>query len=186
MTIEVQGNKVGNIETLQKDHEEADSRMFNQARYLLPNNQIWRIIIPPPDTDVFIIACFQFIKSSFPFSELCFETAYAKSFRYVAVHDICKKYGATFCMSLPVAHALTGCESTSSFTGVGKKTVVKILQTKIGELQSLYDLGDLLEVQMKSDAVNNTIKFVISLYDKTADTDQINEILYKLFAQKKF
>ena len=89
-------------------------------------------------------------------------------------------------MSLPVAHALTGCESTSSFTGVGKKTVVKILQTKIGELQSLYDLGDLLEVQMKSDAVNNTIKFVIWLYDKTADTNQINGILYKLFAQKKF
>ena len=89
-------------------------------------------------------------------------------------------------MSLPVAHALTGCESTSSFAGVGKKTAVKTLQTKTGELQSLYDLGDLLEVQMKSGAVNNTIKFVICLYDKTAGTNQINEILYKLFAQKKF
>ena len=82
-------------------------------------------------------------------------------------------------MSLPVVHAL-------SFTHIGKKTAFKILQTKISELQSLYDLGDLVEVQMNSDAVNDTIKFVVWLHDKTADTNQINEIRYKLFAQKKF
>ena len=87
-------------------------------------------------------------------------------------------------MSLPVVHTLTGCDSTSSFTGIGKKTAFKILQTKIIELQSLYDLGDLVEVQMNSDAVNDKIKFVVWLYDKTADTNQINEIHYKLFAQK--
>ena len=79
-------------------------------------------------------------------------------------------------MSLPVVHALTGCDLTSSFTGIGKKTVFKILQTKIVKLQLLYDLGDLVEVQMNSDAVNDTIKFVILLYDKTADTNQIHEI----------
>ena len=60
-----------------------------------------------------------------------------------------------------------------------------MLQTKISELQSLYDFGDLVEVQMNSDTVNDTIKFVIWLYDKTADTNQINKIRYKLFAKKK-
>ena len=86
--------------------------------------------------------------------------------------------------SLPVIHALSGCDSTSSFTGIGKKTAFKILQTKISELQSLYDLGDLVEVQMNSDAVNNKINFVIWLCDRTAGTNQINEICYRLFAQK--
>ena len=43
--IEVQGNNVRNIETIQSDHEEADSRMFIYARYLVTNNQIGRIII---------------------------------------------------------------------------------------------------------------------------------------------
>ena len=89
-------------------------------------------------------------------------------------------------MSLPVVHALTTCDSASSFTGIGKKTVFKTLQTKISELQSLYDLGDLVEGQMNLDAVNDTIKFAIWLYDKTANTNRINEIRYKLFAQKKF
>ena len=57
------------------------------------------------------------------------------------------------------------------------------MQTIIIELQSLYDLGDLVESQMNSDAVNDTIKFVIWLYNKTAGTNQINEIRYKLFAK---
>ena len=59
------------------------------------------------------------------------------------------------------------------------------MQTKISKLQSLYDPGDLVEVQMNSDTVNDTIKFVIWLYDKTADTNQIKKIRYKLFAKKK-
>ena len=66
-----------------------------------------------------------------------------------------------------------------------QKTTIKLLQTKISKLQSLYDPGDLVEVQMNSDTVNDTIKFVIWLYDKTADTNQIKKIRYKLFAQKK-
>ena len=85
-------------------------------------------------------------------------------------------------MSLLVVHVLIGCDSTSSFTGIGKGMAFKILQTKITGLQPLYDIADL--VRMSSDAINDTIKFLIWLYDKTTDTNQINEICYKLFAQK--
>ena len=70
-TIEVEGNNMGNIETLRSDHEEAhESRMFIYARYLVTNNQIGPIIIASPDTDVLIIACFHFIKSFCSCSEL--------------------------------------------------------------------------------------------------------------------
>ena len=44
-TIEVQGNNVRNKETLQSDHEEADSRVFIYAKYLVTNNHIGPIII---------------------------------------------------------------------------------------------------------------------------------------------
>ena len=129
-TIAVQGNNFRNIETLQSDHEEADSRMFVYARYLVTHNQIGRIIIAYPDTDVSIIACFLFIKSLFSYSKVWLETRIANNFRYAAVHDICKKYSATFYMSLPVAHALTGCDSTSSFTGIGKKASLQNIANK--------------------------------------------------------
>ena len=65
-----------------------------------------------------------------------------------------------------------------------QKDDMQNIANKISELQSLYDLGDLVEVQMNSDAVNDTIKIVFWLYDKTSNTNQINEICYKLFAQK--
>ena len=90
-TIEVQGNNVRNTETLQSDHEKADSHMFIYARYLVTNNQVGRIITASPDTDILIIACFHFIKSFFSCSELWFKTGNANNLRYVAVHDICKK-----------------------------------------------------------------------------------------------
>ena len=112
-----------------------------------------------------------------------FKTGNANNLRYIAVHEICKECGAIFCMSLPVVHALTGCDPTSSLIGIGKKPAFKILSTKISELQSLYDLGDLVEVQMDSDAVNDTIRFAIWFYDKAADINQFTEIRY-IFAQK--
>ena len=91
-TIEVQGTNVRNIETLQSDHEEADSRMFIYARYLVTNNQIGRIIIASPYTGVLIIACFHFIKSFFfSCSELWFKKGNANNLRYVAVYDIRQK-----------------------------------------------------------------------------------------------
>ena len=109
-----------------------------------------------------------------------FKTGNANNLRYIAVHEICKECGAIFCMSLPVVHALTGCDPTSSLIGIGKKPAFKILSTKISELQSLYDLGDLVEVQMDSDAVNDTIRFVIWFYDKAADINQFTDFKFSI------
>ena len=38
-----------------------------------------------------------------------------------------------FCKILPSVHSLTGCNSTSSFLGIGKKSVSKLLKTKGSE-----------------------------------------------------
>ena len=75
------GKQLEKQETLQSDHEKADSRMFIYARYLVTNNQIGQIIIDSPDTDVSIIACFHFIKSFFSSSELWFKTGSVNNLR---------------------------------------------------------------------------------------------------------
>jgi hypothetical protein len=41
---------------------------------------------------------------------------------------------------LPAAHALSGCDTTSSFFGIGKKSVYKIL--KAPDFHDLDNLGD--------------------------------------------
>ena len=42
--------------------------------------------------------------------------------RYIPVHCIAKELGPVVCASLPAAHALTGCDTTSSLNRIGKKS----------------------------------------------------------------
>lgn len=44
------------------------------------------------------------------------------SFRYIAVHEMVATMNPTQCLTLPVFHAFTGCDTVSAFTGRGKKT----------------------------------------------------------------
>jgi hypothetical protein len=63
--------------------------------------------------------------------ELWFQTSSVNSMkdaqRFVPVHDITLAIGPLVCNILPAVHALVGCDSTSSFVGLGKKTVNKTL-----------------------------------------------------------
>ena len=62
-------------------------------------------------------------------------TAAMNSHRFIPAHEICEKMSPspTLCKILPSVHSLTGCDSTSSFLGIGKKSVSKLLKTKGSE-----------------------------------------------------
>ena len=45
------------------DHEEADSKMFVFAKYLITACAIQGLIIPSPDTDVFVLCCYHYYRS---------------------------------------------------------------------------------------------------------------------------
>jgi hypothetical protein len=63
--------------------------------------------------------------------ELWFQTGNITSVkdgrRFIPVHDLYNSLGAEMTNILPVAHSLTGCDTTSSFFGIGKKTVYSFL-----------------------------------------------------------
>ena len=44
------------------------------------------------------------------------------SFRYISVDKMVTTINQTKCLTLPVLHAFTGCDSTSAFSERGKKT----------------------------------------------------------------
>ena len=44
------------------------------------------------------------------------------NFRYIPVHDVVAGMDPRICATLPVFHALTGCDTVSAFSGRGKKT----------------------------------------------------------------
>ena len=59
--------------------------------------------------------------------EFWFHTGTGRLKRFLPVYDYVKRLGDDICTLLPVMHALTGCDSTSSLNGVGKKKAFSVL-----------------------------------------------------------
>ena len=78
-------------------------------------------MIQTVDTDVVVlaVAAAQGLKAG---DELWLAFGTGKSFRYLAAHEISATLGPEKARALPVFHALTGCDTVSSFAGHGKKT----------------------------------------------------------------
>ena len=109
-------------------HEEADTRMIFHATHA--DKQFGmkhvkrRIIIKSPDTDVLVLA-FHFFPSLKHTKELWFQTGSITSTKdgrcFIPVHEIVNSLNPVFCQILPAAHALSGCDTTSSMFGIGEK-----------------------------------------------------------------
>ena len=68
--------------------------------------------------------------------------------------------------SLPAFHALSGCDTTSSFSGIGKKTAYKILK-KEGMASLLSGIGEKWE--LSAEVIKNSKKFILALYGSEMD-----------------
>ena len=94
-------------------HEEADTRMLLHA-----SRCIGSLIIKTVDTDVVVIAiaCFHDLDVDYLWIELG-----TKPVTYFPIHEIAQSLEANLCQGLLFFHALTGCDTTSSFYNVEKK-----------------------------------------------------------------
>ena len=84
-----------------------------------------RIIIQFPDTDVLVLCASHF--GAIACDELWFTTGVKDYLRYIPVYGASQKLDYKLCSALPAFHALTGCNTTSSLAGVGKKKAWKSL-----------------------------------------------------------
>ena len=118
------------------------------------------------DTDVLVLAIHYFPKLK-AIEALWIEkgkvTATADLRTLVPVHEICSNIDETVPQILPAIHALTGCDSTSSFYGVGKKKVWKTIQMLCAK-RSLPSL-DHLNTDDITQAIEASRIFIASLYD---------------------
>ena len=170
---------------LKSDHEEADSRMFVHCEYfanqtLDTNTASKRIIIFSPDTDVAVLCWHHFIH--LPVKELWFHTGTGRNRRFIPVHDAVEKVGADVCNMLPAVHVLTGCDSTSSLYGIGKKDAFSKLMKHKDDLDGLKNLGTDCTA-ISDETVSVCFKFIGLLYGEA--TSNLNQLRYKLFTKKQ-
>ena len=101
-------------------HEEADSRMLLHVTHAAQHGR-HQVLIRTVDTDVVVLAVFAI--TYLPAGcELWVAFGTSKSFRYMAANQIAVSLGPEMSCALPLFHALTCCDTVSSFAGHGKKT----------------------------------------------------------------
>ena len=170
------------VEDLKSNQEEADTRMLLHAKYAAGQCQEAKIVIQSPDTDVLVLSAAHF--EDIASKELWFRTGVKDRLRFVPVHDVCQNLSNRVLKALPAFHALTGCDTTSALSGIGKKKPWNVFIRSAAHQESLTILGQQPEVD--EETAKKCEAFICDLYPsykkspKTAD-----ELGYIIFCQKK-
>ena len=90
------------------------------------------------------------------------------------------------CTILPAFHCLTGCDSVSSFAGIGKKKAFQVLCKEKEKLEDLLIFGDSPDIDECNHGFNTALMLIIFLYGGTDNDIDIDQLRYKLFSQNSF
>ena len=149
-------------------HEEADTRIFLHAKdAALKGFKKIRTV----DTGVIVVAIS--ITETIRLEEIWIHFGVGKNTRFIPIHEIFKTLGPSKSVVLPLFHALTDCDQTSSFSGRSKKTCWSVWKS-FDELTEWF-----LKIQNDPNALLDSIatieQFVVLIYDKTSSCMTVNE-----------
>lgn len=94
--------------------------------------------------------------------------------RFIPVHSIVREIGRPVAKCLPAVHALTGCDTTSSFFRIGKKSALTQLRKHIDTLSGLSAFAEMDE----NDALDIAQLYVMKLYGQKRQCSTLNELRY--------
>ena len=106
------------------NHEEADTRMFVHLFGAVVCGHK-KILIIANDSDIIVLGVRAFALTS-SLEELWIAYSTGSNRRYVAIHEVVASLGRVRSLALPGFHAFTGCDTTSSFFGKGKKSAFSV------------------------------------------------------------
>lgn len=162
------------ITELSSNHEEADTRLLLHAHHANGSGSV--PIIVSPDTDVAILSLWH----SGSFSSLRMLTGTKDRRRLLDIKAMAAEIGAHVIDSLIGLHAMTGCDSVSSFNGKGKKTVYQLVKRNPSAQAAMQLLGSSFEMTPEKFAAGES--FACLLYGETGE--DINECRYRKFCTK--
>ena len=145
----ITNDQITDCTSLFSTQEEADTRLVLHALHADEHfkmcNVRGRTIVKCSDTDVLVLAVHYFprmLNTDQLWLYMGAVTSGKDGRRYIPVHELCSSLTNITREILPAAHALTGCDTTSSLFGIGKKSVFKLLKSSSAELVGLSQLGN--------------------------------------------
>ena len=162
--------------------EEADERIF--VHVINASKKFsWIILIKTVDSDVVVIAVSVFYRIP-GLNELWIEFGTGKSLKFIPVHEIAIKIGEAKSYALPFFHPLSGCDTTASVAGKGKKSFSDTWFI-MPEMTALFvKLGKVSEIEnITEEDFKLFEKFFVVLYCSTCNTVDVNTASCLLFTQ---
>lgn len=167
------------------NHEEADTRIVVHLLHALSSDNVNTIEVRTVDTDVIVIlvGMFHNICAHYPGLDLWVAFGMGRHFSFKHINGICRLLGKSKAQSLPVFHALTGCDTTSTFYGKSKLSAWNawnIFPELTPALESLSK-EPFQKLNIDSEIFSTIERFVIVMYDKACPHRCVNDARMALF-----
>ena len=161
------------------NHQEADSRIFLHLSHAAQQgNSI--TFIRTVDCDVVIIAVGHF--GSLGVMQLWIGFGTGKAFQHIPVHEITQTLGPEKSLSCPLFHPFTGCDTTPSFLGIGKKTVWAAWHAYPDLTETLLTLSDdPTLLTLDSIHMARLERWTVVMYSKSSGCSRVNDVRRHLF-----
>ena len=163
------------------NHQEADSRIFLHLSHAAQQGHS-KAFIRTVDSDAVIIAVGHF--GSLGVMELWIGFGIGKAFQHIPVHEITQTLGPEKSLSCPLFHSFTGCETTSTFLGIGKKTACAAWQAYPDLTETLHTLSDdPTLLTLDSIHMARLERWTVAMYIKSSGCSRVNDVRRQLFTQ---
>lgn len=162
------------LRDLHSTQEEADTRIILHAIYESKFSKY--ILVKSVDTDILILLI-HFFCSDLRGIDVFMQLGHGSSRRFISIKKVVQSLGTKVCSCLLALHCFTGCDTTSGFFKIGKKSAFQILTKNIIILQKLSELPLL----SNDEAFEVVIKLVLLLYkNKDKEIQKLNDLRIKL------
>ena len=162
-------------------HEEADTRMLLHAADGVTQG-MKKITIKTVDTDVVVLAVSQ--ANRIQCEQLHIAFGIRKSFQYINTILIAQMLVDQKCKALPAFHALTGCDTTSSFAGRRKHTAWITWNMLPDITPALCTLAHTPTTDDVRELLSTFERFVVLLHDRGSFDENVNSARKTLLTQK--
>ena len=158
--------------------EEADTKMFLCCQHATQPDENVNICISTVDSDVAILAVHYKERIR---CNLYVEIGSKGKKRILAISNIYDSLGEAMSNALPALHAVSGCDSTSAFFGVGKQKAYKIVKSSDRFQEVLARMGDTFDFDENLFAA---VQEMVAEFYGVKTCPSINDARYRKFCTK--
>ena len=156
----------GILHHLCSTHEEADTRIVLHANDAVSKGYE-RLIVYSRDTDVLLLLIHHVT------AEVWMVAGTKQKPKYFPVHQIRESLNPQVCRNLLAYHAITGCDSTSQFSGYGKRKTWTTYTSQPDLLNTFMDCS--------STGFTKAEEFVVKIYSSSSSLKHVNDLRTELF-----